>query len=95
MADHWGKDDMSTKKWEIVQGEGWDDKKSAKSLGKEGGGVAAGLGTAFFSILNALFFCVILKNALPFAFFYFLATYETPKERCNLLRSFLKNKKER
>ena len=43
--------------------------------------VYAGLGTAFFSVLNALFFCVLLKYA---TFFYvlfscILATYETQK----------------
>ena len=35
-----------------------------------------GLGFAFFSVLNALFFCVLLKNAM---YFTFLVTYETQK----------------
>ena len=40
----------------------------------------AGLGTAFFYALNALFFCVLLKHAMFFCvFFEFLATYETQK----------------
>ena len=40
-----------------------------------------GLGTVFFSILNVLFFSVLLKNAMFFSilFFEFLVTYETQK----------------
>ena len=58
-----------------------------------------GLGTAFFYVLNASFFCVLLKHSMFFyVFFQFLATYETQKNGaffCVLLRSFLKNIKER
>ena len=60
------------------------------------------LGTAFFSVLNASFFCVLLKNTTFFyctvySFFEFLATYETQKnvkeskEHNNLLQRTKKN----
>ena len=40
----------------------------------------AGLGTAFFSVLNESFFSVLLKNAMFFCvLFEFLATHETQK----------------
>ena len=44
-------------------------------------GYLAGLGTAFFYVQNASFFCVLLKNATFFYIFFlkFLATYETQK----------------
>ena len=46
----------------------------------------AGLGTAFFCILNVSFFCVLLKNATFFyVFFEFLATYETQKNDACIL----------
>ena len=44
-------------------------------------GFMAGLGTAFFYVLDASFFCVLLKQATFFyvLFFEFLVTYETQK----------------
>ena len=61
-------------------------------------GVVRWLGTTFFYVLNASFFCVLLhsfkeRNVLLHSFFEFLATYETPKDRCVLLRSFLESKR--
>ena len=53
----------------------------------------AGLGTTFFYILNASFFCVLLKHA---TFFYVLfSSFWRLMRPKRTMRSFLKNVKER
>ena len=54
--------------------------------------VKAGLGTAFFYMQNASFFCLLLKNA-TFFYFFFSSFWQLMRPQ-KLLRSFLKNLKE-
>ena len=64
-------------------------------LSKKNLKIYSGLGTAFFCVLNASFFYVLLKNAtFLYLLFRVFGYLWDPKEWCILLRSFLKNIKE-